>query len=367
MMTRRDRYMTILRKGKADSIIWAPNFDHWLNVNRANGTLPEEYVGMSRNDIVRATGATIWARVNIVHVEYPNVQVRQEEEPGVYIRRTYQTPVGEVQTLHCYATDLTHALFLKEHMIKRVEDIEVVKFMAADARYTLDPQPFYECEQEVGDDGISLVSLPICVPFIQFGKTDAGWVQGLYLWHDYRHQVEELLEVYTDRLIEVAKLLAQGPAKVIQSGDNMDELTMPPHIFRQYAIPYYRRIADILHSAGKIFEVHWCGHTKRLLPLAVGTGIDVIEAVVTVPMTDLTVQEALASVEGKIVLQGGVPAIFMCPQGGTRDDLRRYIEDLLARVPIGEKFVLGMGDNVPPDADFGRVKMISDIVNALES
>jgi hypothetical protein len=355
-----------LRKGNADSTIWAPNFDHWLGVNRAKGTLPKEYVGLSRNDIVRATGATIWARTGILHVEHPNVEVIKEERPGETIRTTYKMPVGQVETLSVYASDFTRALFLKEHMIKRVEDIEVVKYMAADARYTLDFAPYFQCEKEVGDDGISLVGLPICVPFIQFGKTDAGWVQGLYLWNDHRSEVESLLEVYTARLVEAAKLLAQGPAEIVQSGDNMDELTMPPTIFKQYAIPYFQRIAEILHNAGKVFQVHWCGHTKRLLPLALQAGIDVIEAFVTEPMTDMTVQEALESVQGKIVLQGGVPAIFMCPQGGTRDDLRRYTEDLLRRVPIGEKFVLGMGDNVPPDADFGRVKLISDIVNSLE-
>jgi hypothetical protein len=358
--------MTILRKCKADSTIWAPNFDHWLNVNRAKGTLPKEYVGLSRNDIARAAGATIWARTGILHVEHPNVEVVKEEKPGETIRTTYRTPVGEVETLHVYASDFTRALFLKEHMIKRVEDIAVVKYIAADARYTLDSAPYYQSEREVGDDGISLVGLPMCVPFIQFGKTDAGWVQGLYLWNDHRSAVEELLEAYTAKLIEAAKLLAQGPAEVVWSPDNMDELTMPPRLFKQYAIPYFQCIADILHNAGKILKVHWCGHSKRLLPLALGTGIDAVEAFSSAPMSDMTVQEALESVQGQIVLQGGVPAVLMCPQGGTRDDLRRYIEELLRRVPIGEKFVLGMGDNVPPDADFGRVKMISDIVNSLE-
>jgi hypothetical protein len=364
-MTRRERYMTILMKGKADTLVWAPNFDHWLNVNRANGTVPKQYEGMSRNDIVRAVNATIWARTGILTAEQPNVRVRREEIPGASIRTTYETPVGTVETVHRYASDLTRALFLKEHMIKNVDDIRAVKFMVEDTKYTLDPEPFYQCEKEVGDDGISLVSLPVCVPFIEFGKSNAGWMRGLYLWNDHTKEVEDLLGAYADKAAEAANLLAQGPCPVIQSGDNMDELTMPPGLFKRYAVPYFKRIAKILHSGDKIFEVHWCGRTKRLLPLVPGTGIDVVEAIVPEPMTDLTMKEALDAVRGEVVIQGGIPAVLMCPQGGTRDDLKSYLRRLLETVPIGERFVLGMSDNVPPDADFDRVRMISDMVNAL--
>ncbi len=365
-MTRRERFLAILGKQRADTITWAPNFDHWLNVNRANDTVPAEFDGMSRNDIVRAVDATIWARTGVLRSERPNVRVRREEDPGKTIRTVYETPVGCVETLHRYAGDLTHALFLTEHMVKRVEDIEVAKFIAADTTYTLDVEPFLESERDVGDDGISLVGLPTCVPFIQFGKTDAGWVNGIYLWHDHPREVEALLEVYTAKNVEAARLLADSPCKVIQSGDNMDEWTMPPNLFERYAVPYYRRISAILHEAGKILQGHWCGRTKRLLPLVPDTGIDVVEAFASAPMADLTVAEALDALRGKVVLQGGIPSILMCEQGGTRDDLRRYVDELLRTVPIGEWFVIGMGDNVPPDADFERVKIISQMVNALE-
>lgn len=364
-MTRRERYLTILGKGRADGLTWAPNFDHWLGVNTANGTVPAKYGGLSRNDIVRSVGATIWARAGMLRADRPNVRERREEEPGEWVRTTYETPVGSVQTLHRYASDLTRALFLTEHVVKRVEDVRVVEFMVRDTSYSLDSKPFLECEQQVGEDGISLASMPFCVPFIQFGKTDVGWADAYYLWNDYPIEVEALLEAYTDKAVEAAEVLSCGPGVLIQSGDNMDELTMPPFLFERYAVPYYRRISEILHRGGKLFQVHWCGRTKSLLPLVAGTGIDVIEAIATVPMTDLSVTDAIGVLRGQVVVQGGIPSVLMCEQGGSRDDLIRYVEDLLNRVPIGEWFVLGMGDNVPPDADFERVQMISDLVNAI--
>ncbi len=362
-MTRRERYLRILSKQKADRLVWAPNFDHWLAVNTANGTVPPEYRGMSRNDIVRRLGATIWARTTVLREIHPHVNVRTEEEPGKWVRTTYETPVGCVETFEQYAEDSTRALFLKGHRVKRREDIAVIKFIAEDTQYVLDPEPLVNCERDVGDDGVSLIFHPCCVPFIQFGKTDAGWEQGIYLWNDYTQEVEELLEVYTAKAIEATHLICQTPCMVVHSGDNMDELTMSPRLFQQYAVPYYRKVSNVLHEAGKIFEVHWCGRTRRLLPLLPGTGVDVVEAVVPVPMSDLTIPEALSILRGHVVIQGGIPAVLMCEQGGSRDRLRTYVQELLRAVPHGEWFVLGMSDNVPPDADFERVRIISEMVN----
>ena len=50
-MTKRERYLKALNNEPVDELVWAPNFDYWLAVNTAEGTLPERYAGMSRNDI----------------------------------------------------------------------------------------------------------------------------------------------------------------------------------------------------------------------------------------------------------------------------------------------------------------------------
>ena len=51
-MTKRERFLRALKNEKVDELVWAPNFDYWLQVNRAEGTLPEKY----RNLAVRVSG-----------------------------------------------------------------------------------------------------------------------------------------------------------------------------------------------------------------------------------------------------------------------------------------------------------------------
>lgn len=362
-MTKRENYTRILQKKRGEKLPFVPNIDHWLNVNRRCGTLPEEYQNMTRNDIVRTIGGTIWARTNILKTSFDSEIKIIKKESGDKIITNFKTPVGDVQTVHQYASDFSQALFLKEHRVKRVEDIKVVKFIIEHTQYILNPGPFYQSEREVGEDGISLVDLPVCLPYIQFGKIDAGWERGIYLYADYPAEVENLLEIYTQKAEEAASLLASGPALVIASGDNMDEWTTPPNVFQKHAIPYYRRIGRILHCANKVFEVHWCGRTEHLLSFVPKCDIDVVEAVTVKPMANLTIPEALEMVGSKVVIQGGIPSILMCSEGGgTRQNLRAYIEQLLSRVPFGYRFVLGMSDNIPPNADFERVKMITKLI-----
>lgn len=361
-MTKRERYLTVLGKGRADRLTWAPNLDHWLDLNKKHGTVPEKYRDLARNDIVRAAGGTIWARTGVLRSETKNVAIEEiRSNDGKEIKTVYKTPVGNVYTTH---QEITDERYMTGHMIKSVDDIAVVKFMAENTEYSVFESDFAMCEAEVGDDGISLVSLPYCMPFIQFGKTDCGWETGLYLYYDHTQAVEDLMETYSKKIEQAAALVAGTGVRVVQLGDNMDELTVSPTLFKTYALPFYKIISNILHEGDKLFQVHWCGRTKMLLNLAVGSGIDIIEAVSVHPLDTIYMPEVLDKT-GDIIIQGGVPSVMMCPQSATRDELADYIKNLLAKVPHGEKFVLGMSDNVPPNADFSRVEMISGLVNAL--
>ncbi|HNQ35963.1 MAG TPA: uroporphyrinogen decarboxylase family protein, partial [bacterium] len=279
MLTRRENYTRILTRGNGDRLPFVPNFDYWYRVNRANGRIPEAYAGLSRNDLVRAVGATLWVRTNVLEpVLDPTVEVTERDD-GRRRRTEYRTPVGTVSTLHEYADDSARTCYLMEHRIKRAEDIPVVKYLFEHTSLKADFTSFLESEAEVGEDGISLVGLPFCFPYIHFAKQEAGYQAGIYLYADYPELVEELMEVIARVNLAGAELLASGPALVVQQGDNMDEWTTPPNLFKRLAVPYFRRVAEILHRAGKIYQGHWCGRTEHLLPLVPGSGLDVIEAV----------------------------------------------------------------------------------------
>jgi len=358
-MTQKERFLTALRGGKPNRIPWACNFDHWLGVNKARGTLPGEFDGMTRDDICRAIGAAIWARAGIFKSETPNVKVTQRTE-GDSIITTYETPIGSVWTRHQIAPDFTRAQFLKQHAVKTPQDIEVQKFIIQDEVLTPTYDSIIEAERSVGEDGIVLTGVGYS-PFQGFMIQMAGWVNGIYLLHDYPEKVEELIEVIEQKTLEACRIAADSPAQVIAIGDNMDARTTSPRYYQRYLIPWYRKAAAILHAKGKIVQSHYDAPLRALLPLIPQTGLDVIEAVSPIPMGDCTMGEAYLALRPRVAIQGGVPAVLVL-RNSSAEELKNFIIQVIREVQPGDGFVLGMADNVPPDANFDLVKTIAPIV-----
>ena len=361
-MTKRERYLRALRKEKVDCLVWAPNFDYWLKVNTAEGTLPEKYRSMSRNDIVRTIGGYIWNRQTGIKSVYDKSVVFKHQDTEEGSITEISTPAGTVWNMYKKTEGEHRSKHLSEHFIKTRDDIRVMKYISEATYFEPDYQSTIKALEETKDDGVVLNGC-FSVPFIQFAKIDAGYINAFYLWFDYREEVDRLLDVYFKKYLEAIKILADGYADVIATGDNMDGIMITPAIFKEYAIPYYQECKKILSEKGKIFEGHWCGRTENLLPLVPGCGLDVVEAIVTAPMAKITLKEALDILDGRVVLQGGIPSVMVCEEGGTREDFVRYINEVI--VPLKERrcFILGMGDNVPPNADFERVEMVSKLIS----
>lgn len=361
-MTKRERFLSALKNEKVDCLVWAPNFDYWLHVNTHEGTLPEKYKNMSRNDIVRAIDGYIWNRQSgIRQLCDENVKTKTiMTEEGTITEIT--TPLGSVRCKHRKTEGEFRSKHLSEHFIKSVDDIKIKKYITEATHFEPDHQSTLKALEETKDDGIVLNGCP-CVPFIQFAKIDAGYNNAFYLWFDYRKEVDELLDVYFKKYLEAVKILADGYADVIATGDNMDGVMITPAIFKEYAIPYYQECKKILSEKGKIFEGHWCGRTENLLPLVPGCGLDVVEAIVTSPMANITLKEALDILDNKVVLQGGIPSVLVCKEGGTKQNFIQYVNEVVLPLKGRKSFILGMSDNVPPNADFERIEMVSKIIS----
>lgn len=362
-MTNRERMLLGLSGGQPDRIAWAPNFDWWLSINTRMGTLPEELRGLNRNDIVRKVGGAIWARSSPVGSKgSEEIEVSSHTE-GDKTYTVYETPAGTVSTMQQVADEWTRAVFLKEHMVKRVEDLKVIRFMVENTTYYPTYDSFTKADEDVGNDGIALSQGAPSVPMIQLMKTYIGWLDGLYMLHDHTREMEELADVMTQKATKAYQLLADSPAQVLSTGDNLDERTFSPRLFERYGLPFYRQMSEILHAKGKIYKSHACGWVKHLLPMIKNSGLDAIEAFAIEPMNDLTIKEAREILDGKVSIMGGIPSVIMIPRNMNDEDFREYVLKTLDDIQPGNGFVLGMADNVPANADFERVYMISRIVD----
>ncbi|MFQ3548468.1 MAG: uroporphyrinogen decarboxylase family protein [Armatimonadota bacterium] len=361
-MTKRERYLKALRNEQVDHLVWAPNFDYWYGINKAQGTLPDQYKDSSRDDIVRAIDATIWARAGGIRIVYDSsVKVKNYKEGSETID-ILETPIGTVRQVHVPTESKHSTAFLKEHFVKDLDSMKVMQYVVESAHCEFDPEPAKQTLRNVGDDGIALAQV-FCVPFIQFTKTDAGYENGLYMWMDYKEEVDKLCNAYQRLFLEGISLMADSCLDVISVNDNMDGVMISPEIFKEYAIPFYQEARKIVNAKGKLFQGHWCGRTQSLLPLVPECGLNIVEAIVSQPMADISLNEALDLLKGEVVMQGGIPAVIVCNEGGSYDDFVRYLREVIEPLKNRKGFILGMSDNVPPNADFKRIEKVAEILN----
>ena len=361
MLTKRERYLKALRNEPVDELVWAPNFDYWLGVNRMEGTLPGKYEGMSRNDIVRAIDGCIWNRTagyrTVIDASVRSV-ARTEGDTEIH---EHHTPLGTIREVYLQTEGKHRSKFLSEHYVKDLDSLRIMQYVVEATHYEPDYASTIQALQETGADGVVLNS-GFLVPFIQFAKTDAGYQEGFLMWMDHRKEVDALIQAWFENFLQGCRVVAEGPADIIATGDNMDGVMISPAIFKEYAIPFYQEARKIIAPKGKIFEGHWCGRTQNLLPLTPGCGLDVVEAIVSKPMADITLSEALDLLRSEVVLQGGIPAVLVCKEGGSYQDFARYIREVILPLKGRRGFILGMADNVPPNADFLRVEAVAGMI-----
>jgi hypothetical protein len=290
-MTKRERFIAAMRCQPTDGeLVWAPNFDYWLAVNGAQGTLPEAYQNMSRNDIVRAIGGTIWNRTGALDWQYdPSVKhIYGKRENGVRYHEI-NTPAGNIceEFMPAESEHSTYAHI--KHFITDIESLRVMIYIVESSQPAVNFDSTYKAVEETGQDGIVLHQT-CCVPLIQFAKTDAGYLNAFYLLEDYPDETERLIKLYHEKYVEAFKLLSGTPADVIAFGDNMDEIMITPKLFEKYAVEFYQDCKNALKGSGKIMSAHWCGRTPHLLPMVAKTGLDLVESIVTEPMADITLE-----------------------------------------------------------------------------
>jgi len=108
---------------------------------------------------------------------------------------------------------------------------------------------------------------------------------------------------------------------------------------------------------------HADNDTKFLLSLIKEAGFDMAECFVTAPMVHCTLAEARQNWGNDVIIWGGIPSSILCPPV-TDEVFETYMEDLFRTIVPGDTFILGVADNVMPDAYIERVIRVSEMVEA---
>ena len=154
--------------------------------------------------------------------------------------------------------------------------------------------------------------------------------------------VFELLEYTAEITGQFIRLMAQTGADMVSNGDSPagPEL-LSPELYRKFALPYEKKMADTAHELGLPYGLHICGNTDLILDSMVTTGVDALE--LDYKTDPGLVRKALA---GKITFIGNID-----PSGvlalGTPEKIRNKARELLEMFGNENRYILNAGCAIP--------------------
>lgn len=390
-MTHKERMLRAARGEWADRLPFAPRLDLWHNANVLRGTLPAKY----RPD---ASTAEIADDLGVAHhrVVPEYLRIRTEDDrvdrglgifrmPGFAYRaeltgvdrvvRTegdstlveYRTPVGTVSCKWTFTEEMRQSgasvAWVDEPVIKRVEDYPVVGYIFRHLRVTPDYASYRRFQAAVGDRGLAVAfGLGSASPMHHVMKDLVDGTQFYYELADHPKQLAALCEDMTPFFQRLVEILGGSPAEAVMMGANYDDTITYPPLFEEHIMPWLQRWGDVLHAGGKVFLTHCDGENEGLLDLLAHSNFDVAESVCAPPMVQCRLGDMKRAFGGKITIFGGVPSVALLDESMTEERFEAHMRGLFAEIAPGDRFILGVSDMVPPDAQWERLERIAEMV-----
>ncbi len=188
----------------------------------------------------------------------------------------------------------------------------------------------------------------------EFGETHSvlGWVEGPLAEYSDLRGVEtalmdlmdkpemymEAAETIVDNAIAFARAQIEAGADMIGVGDAAASL-IAPDMFRQFVLPFEKKLFDAIHEAGATVKLHICGNISRIVGEMAKTGADIIDVDWMVPL-----DAAREAVGPDVALAGNFDPAGVLLQGSP-EDVAEAARKCLA--DGGERFILQPGCEVP--------------------
>jgi len=390
-LTHKQRMLMAAQGELPDELPYAPRIDLWYNANVLAGTLPERHRGRSAEEIALAEG---WALHRVVadhlhqsrpdamlhralgvhfHKEYVvhfaftdrvRIDVRRE---GERTRIRYTTAEGSITTCTIYSEEMrrsgTSVPWIEEHAVKTSEDLKVLARVFENMDVVPNYEAFSSHKAQVGEKGLPVTAFTVAAGPIH--HIQKYFLNSTEFFHFYRDREAELLYL-ADALAplyeKALQIVADSPAEAIQWGSNFDDMLTFPPMFAKHFLPWIRRAKEVLGHRNIKVLCHTDGENHGLMDLLYESGMDVAEAVCPAPMTKVTIQEYYRRWSERITIFGGVPSNLLLPQLTPNEHFDGFLKGLFSGIGDGRRFILGIADTTPPDADFERLVRIGEIV-----
>ena len=283
-------------------------------------------------------------------IETPNCRIEQEpiRERGLNgWRDTLHTPVGTLTQRRLLIPQLDGPMGYAEHYVKTLDDYPVLLAYLKDYRVVEDISAIEAFHHRMGAQGLPHVSIPR-TPY------QALWIEWVKLddlilhMQDNPDMLMEVMNQLGDILLQTLHVTAGAAGKAefyhVTMGDNLHAPVIGTTLFREWCVPYYNQISDVLDEAGIPFLVHMDGDLKPLwedIDACRHRGFDSLSPP---PDNDTRVAEAIARWPDKMVWVNFPSSVHL----QEAEDIYRTAMELLTEGGHSGRFWIQISEDVPP-------------------
>ena len=306
---------------------------------------------------LRNRGLGLKVPAPVLRIEMPHVRI-ETKTVGNITQRTFHTPLGDVSMKERIGLcEGAGSSWIVEHPIKGLSDFEIVEFMVEDTVYIPDYDPFLVAERNLGGDGVVFVWAGRS-PLQEMQLELMGYRTFALMLYKYPKEFRRLFQTLEKRADKRYRIIAESPAEIINGTDNINSEIVSPKLYEEYIIPFYKRQAQLLHKRDKILEDHMDGKLRCLKKLISTTDLDVIEAFTPPPMGDLSLSDARAEWDKKIVSLNFPESVFV---EGPNAVKRRALK-ILDEADLGDRFITTITEDIPAEHRWAGLAAVTDVL-----
>ncbi|HUX22735.1 MAG TPA: uroporphyrinogen decarboxylase family protein [Spirochaetia bacterium] len=391
-MTNRERFFAVLEGTATGRTPFFPDISTWFQasrlgvgteqpyfpgqyipddaeINLVKSRLTSEFTSLGYADFYRRFDWGLPAHVyNWYEEEYQGGVEKEVDTADGHRTVTFHTPKGDLT--RTYKLDAEGTWSEYGHMVKRLEDLEIVRSIVENTKWITHPERIERFLHETADFGVCDIVV-FRSPFGKLIHEYMGFENVAYALFDDEPAVVDFMKFQETWDLRFIELAATMPGSIIIISDHADENLISPPWYRRYCVPFYQKACKIIHGAGKYASTHLDGNFKGYFDFIGESGFDLLDGCTPAPMFNYEPEELAATVRrvSQIRADGGGPALnAYCgvPSGlFTFGVAHEQIADFGVRIAdaFGGRVIVNVGDILPPLGDIGAVIALGERVS----
>jgi hypothetical protein len=361
-MTMRDRMLSLVQGRELDRVPFVL-YQGILDIDEVRAHLGHDRVGVLR-----------WSAVH--RVEHPHCHFESKEyyvDQAKWQRNTLHTPAGDIYEERAFESGYGSSS-IRKHYVQEPEDYEVLWAYLQDSVILEDYERYLGDQAELGEGGLPLTAIER-TPYQQL------WVQWVGLdtlpFHlaDCPDRVERTMDMLRQRARQIFEIAYRSPAPFIDFPDNITAPTIGPRRFREYCVPLYDELADMLAgrdafgeslrpelrprgSVERLVYVHMDGDLKPLWPAIAKSKVGGIDSLSPTPDNDTPVEKAIAMWPQMRLWVNFPSSVHLRPY----EDVRAQAEAILAAGGHSGRLQIQISENVPHGVWRASLAAITDAI-----